>query len=98
MPMASVKPHHQQGAVLKVGCVLSWLFKLPSYSISPFHLDRFYEAVIEDILPESETVAVSFPEHGKSDICQMSALKPLPAGKAAALPGSSQTKSKTMLK
>uniref|UniRef100_H2YPW5 Tudor domain-containing protein n=1 Tax=Ciona savignyi TaxID=51511 RepID=H2YPW5_CIOSA len=53
---------------------------------------KYYEAVVEDILPESETVAVSFCESGKSDICQISALKPAIGGKAG--PGSLHWKSK----
>nr|CAB3266398.1 survival of motor neuron-related-splicing factor 30-like [Phallusia mammillata] len=58
---------------------------------------KYYEAVIEDILPQSETVAVSFPQHKKSDICQISTLRPLPAGGDRVIPGSSQ-KSKSVLK
>ncbi|XP_002129900.1 survival of motor neuron-related-splicing factor 30-like [Ciona intestinalis] len=57
---------------------------------------KYYEAVVEDILAESEYVAVAFCESGKSDICQMSALKPAIGGKAG--PGSLHWKSKNHLK
>ena len=61
---------------------------------------RYYEAVVEDILPESETVAVKFIEMEMSDVCQISALKPLLTDTSKSTAGTSQNylRSKAALK
>ncbi|CAK8681491.1 unnamed protein product [Clavelina lepadiformis] len=58
----------------------------------------YYEAIVEDVLPESETVAVRFEDLGKSDVCQISSLKPLLSDSSKAAAGTSKIQSKANLK
>ena len=75
---------------LEAKCVLS--------CFPTIFLSRYYEAIVEDVLPESETVAVRFEDLGKSDVCQISSLKPLLSDSSKAAAGTSKIQSKANLK
>ena len=77
-----------------------YLKKLKLNKLKDTSLNRYYEAIVDDILPESETVAVKFIELDKSDVCQISALKPVLTDTSKSTAGTSQThlKNKAALK
>lgn len=53
------------------------VFKEGARVLAPWSKDgHYYHAIVEEVLPGSSTVAISFPEYGEKDICKFEDLLP----------------------